>query len=250
MAWSSLKSVFSKSKHIDFSIDSLGVDLHSHLLPGIDDGARTMDESIELIKGLKALGYSKLITTPHIMSDTYPNSSEIIRQALSSVQEQLKNNGIEIQIEAASEYYLDEHFIDLLKTGDILTFGDNYVLFETSYTIRPFALYDHIYAIASRGYRPLLAHPERYHYLNGSLEEYIKIRDMGVYFQLNINSVGGYYSRPVQKTAQMLIENGMIDFVGSDTHRMRHIEFLGASFKHPLIETLMKKNAILNTSLF
>ncbi|MCI0500501.1 MAG: capsular biosynthesis protein [Epsilonproteobacteria bacterium] len=252
MAWS-IKDLFaSKSVAVPASKSTFSdvlVDLHSHLIPGIDDGAKTMEESLELIKTLWDFGYRKLITTPHIMYDMYRNTPKSILSGLDALRTEVENEGIEMIIEAAAEYYLDENFLKLLEGEKLLTFGDNYLLFETSYTIRPYALYEHIYAIASRGYKPVLAHPERYNYLHDSLEEYHTIKKMGVFFQLNINSLGGYYSTPVKKAAEWIVDQGMVDFVGSDTHKMRHLDSLSKAKDTPYFQKLFDKNTILNPTL-
>lgn len=249
MAWPLISSLFGGKKGPVYDFSSLRVDLHSHLIPGIDDGAKTMEESVALIEALGALGYEKLITTPHIMHDTYRNTPETILGGLEAVRGELRRRGIPVELEAAAEYYLDEHFLELLERGDILTLGDNCVLFETSYAIRPYALHEHIYAIRARGYRPILAHPERYSYLHDSPDEYRRIREMGVFFQLNINSLAGYYSTPVKKAAEWIIDHGLVDFVGTDTHKMRHVDFLSRAQRDPYFQKIFEKNTLLNATL-
>ena len=225
------------------------VDVHSHLIPGIDDGAKTMHDSILLISKLKELGFKKLITTPHIMRDKYPNSSQIIENGLQKLQEKLLEKGITIEIEAASEYFLDEYFLHLVKERDILTFGDNYVLFELSYTSKPIFLESAIFELISAGYKPVLAHPERYIFLHKNFEEYKWLKRKGLLFQINLNSFSGYYSKDVQKIANKLAEEGLIDFVGSDTHKMRQLEHLEKNLHSKVMEKIFKNNTILNDSL-
>ncbi len=230
-------------------LPAITTDLHSHLIPGIDDGAKTMEESISLIKALKAFGFTKLITTPHIMSHRYPNSSEIIQKGLMLLKEELDRQNIDIEIEAAAEYYLDDHLFRLIKQGDILTFGDNYLLFEMSYVIAPADLDHIIYEMQSAGYRPVLAHPERYMYMHHNFEKYVRLKQHGVLFQINTNSLGGYYSKPVQKAAMRLVEMGMIDLIGTDTHSQRHITALEKALNSKNYRKLFEKNVILNNSI-
>ncbi len=225
------------------------VDIHSHLVPGIDDGSKTMYDSILLISKLKELGFKKLITTPHIMQDKYPNTSQIIRNGLKELKQKLLTKGIDIEVEAASEYFLDDHFLDLLKERDILTFGDNYVLFELSYTNKPIFLESAIFEMISAGYKPVLAHPERYIFFHKNFEEYKWLKRKGLLFQINLNSFSGYYSKEVQKIANRLAEEGLIDFVGSDTHKMRQLEHLERNLHSKVIEKIFKNNTILNDSL-
>jgi len=227
----------------------LAVDIHSHLIPTIDDGSKSIDNSIELILALKELGYKKLITTPHT-SDMFPNTTEIILNGYHRLIEELNKREIDITIEVASEYYADEYFEKLLDARDILSFGDkNYLLFELSYFTPPHDLEDLVYEIKRKGYTPILAHPERYLYLHDSLDKYRDIKDMGLLFQLNINSISGFYNKDIQRVAEWLISNSMVDFLGSDTHHMTHIKNLKKSFKQSLYKKIFKNNNILNNTL-
>ena len=225
------------------------VDLHSHLIPGIDDGSKSMDESIELILALKVLGFTKLITTPHIMKHRFPNTSEVILSGLNHVREELKNREIEISLEAASEYYLDEHLIELINKRDILTFGDNYLLFEMSYNLKPLSLESTVYEMKIAGYKPVLAHPERYFFMHEDFSIYEKLKEQGVLFQVNLNSFGGYYSKPVQKVAHRLMEKGWIDFIGSDTHKSSHVDHFTKNVNSKILKKIFEKNTILNDCL-
>ncbi|MDX2303932.1 MAG: CpsB/CapC family capsule biosynthesis tyrosine phosphatase [Microscillaceae bacterium] len=200
-------------------------DLHSHLLPGIDDGSQSLEESENLIRRLIQLGYRKLITTPHIMQDYYRNTPEIILEKLQTLQEHLQKKQIEIELSAAAEYYLDEYFIDLLaKKKTLLTFGDNYLLFETSYINQPTNLFETVFLMQSMGYKPVLAHPERYLYLQQQFAILEKLHEYGVLFQLNINSLSGYYSRNAQIFAETLVNKSLVSFVGSDCHKIKHLD--------------------------
>ncbi|MBN2896759.1 MAG: capsular biosynthesis protein [Campylobacterales bacterium] len=225
------------------------VDLHSHLIPGIDDGAESMDEAIELILRLKALGYTKLITTPHIASHRYLNTSQIILDGLKELRIELRVRNIDIEIEAASEYYLDEHFMQLLEQRDILTFGGSFVLFELSYVNHPLSLFEMIKRMQEAGYKPVLAHPERYLYMYKAFEKFEQLKTMGVCFQLNLNSLTGYYSAEVKAAAMALLDRGMIDFIGSDTHKARHVQTLSGVFDAPAYAHLCARNRLLNNLL-
>jgi tyrosine-protein phosphatase YwqE len=227
----------------------ISVDIHSHLIPAIDDGAKDMERSIELILSLKKMGYKKLITTPHV-SDMFQNSSEKILEAYENLKEELLSQKIEIEIEVAAEYYADEHFEKLLTQGELLTFGEEkYLLFELSYFTSPQDLESLIYDIKLAGYTPVLAHPERYVYFHNNIEKYQDIKDMGVLFQINLVSIANYYSAEVMKAVKALIVNGMVDFIGSDTHHTRHINFLKKSFSTALYKKIFKHNTILNNTL-
>jgi len=229
--------------------DYYHVDIHSHLVPVIDDGSKSMQESIAIIKEFKKLGFKKLITTPHIMHHRFPNSSEIILSGVAEVQHELVKQGIDIELEAACEYYLDEHFMQLLEKRDILTFGDNYLLFELSYAMKPANLLELIYEIEVAGYKPVLAHPERYLYLHDNFTIYEQLKERGVLLQVNLNSFSGYYSKPVQKVVLKILEKGWIDFIGSDTHKLSHLEHFSKNYKGKIIEKIFEKNTIRNNQL-
>ena len=228
----------------------LRVDIHSHLIPGIDDGAQTIEESLKLIAKMQHLGFDKLVMTPHVMVDAYPNTSQAIREGLEKLQDAVQSAEINIQLDAAAEYYLDEGFLPRLETGDILTIGENYLLFETSYMAAPMHLEELIYAIGAHGYTPLMAHPERYRYVKDPEREYARWRELGVVFQIDTTSLGGHYGKDAHAKARFLLQKGWIDFVGSDTHRMRHLEQLETVLSdHALWINLMQNNNLKNAEL-
>ena len=212
------------------SLGALGTDMHSHLLPGLDDGAETLEQSVELLRQLQALGYRKLIMTPHIMGDFYRNTPEGIRGALAALRQAAAAAGISgVELECAAEYYLDESFGQRLeREEELLTFGgeQRLVLVETSYINEPFNLAETIFNLKAAGYQPVLAHPERYTYLYGRFEELVRIRQEGVLLQVNLNSITGYYSAGAKRVAEKLIDGGMVDLLGTDTHHVKHLDTL------------------------
>ena len=213
----------------------LGTDIHSHLLPNLDDGVRSFEQAEEIILRFQALGYSKLITTPHVMSDAYRNTNTDILARLQELRDHLQQKNINMQIEAAAEYYLDEDLYRRLEENDsLLTFGDKYLLFEMNFLTEPFNLRDFVFLAATRGYKPVLAHPERYLFLQQNLEKAEDLINRGVLFQLNTSSFTGYYSKPVQATAQKLVEKKWVHMLGSDCHHIQHVKLLesAASMKH------------------
>ena len=212
------------------TLAGLGADMHSHLLPGLDDGAETVEHSVELLRAMRALGYRKLIMTPHIMGDFYKNTPEGIRAALHTLRQAAAAAGItDVTLECAAEYYLDEWFGPRLDRNDeLLSFGGEkrYLLFETSYINEPFNLAETVFRLRSMGYQPVLAHPERYTYCYGRFDELVRMRESGVLFQLNLNSLSGYYSAGAKKTAERLIDGGLVDMVGTDAHNLKHVNTL------------------------
>lgn len=247
MGW--LSNILRNSRSgIDLSI--LKTDMHSHLIPGIDDGATTLENSIELIKGLKDLGYSKLITTPHIMSDFYKNTPQIILGGLELVRAELKKQQIEIELEAAAEYYCDHSFEKLIDQKQLLTFSENYVLFELSYLNPPEIFETVTFKLQMEGYKPVLAHPERYPYWFQSFEKFREIRDKGILFQVNLGSLSGHYGAGTKRTAERLIDEGLVDIIGTDTHKISHIDlFKTKTIKENYLQKAIDSGRLLNTSL-
>jgi protein-tyrosine phosphatase len=232
---------------------ALGTDMHSHVLPGLDDGAETVEHSLDLLRALRALGYRKLIMTPHIMGDFYKNTPEGIRAALQLLRDAAAAAGLgDVALECAAEYYLDEFLGRKLADGtEMLTFGGDkrYLLFETSYMNEPLNLFEIIFEMKSQGYQPVLAHPERYTYLYGRFGEIEKMRrDYGVLLQVNLNSLAGYYSPAAKKVAEQLIDAGMVDFVGTDAHHLRHTDtLLKRTLPQPHLEKVLKLSLLNNT---
>jgi len=236
-----------KDKKItDFFSDSF-VDIHSHLLPGIDDGARDLLNSIALIKKLHSLGIKNFITTPHVLGDVYPNSSETIKEKLEVVKSELKDQGLhDIKISAAAEYMMDEQFSKLLKKNDILTLKDDLILVEMSYFSAPMNLYEILFEIQVKGYKPILAHPERYNFFHNDFESYYKLKKAGCLFQLNFLSLTEHYGKHVQKISKKLLALEMYDFVGTDTHHKKHVDLLEnilTEKNKKNLEILLKRNS-------
>jgi tyrosine-protein phosphatase YwqE len=203
------------------------VDMHSHLLPGLDDGLQEMEHTISFIKKLQQLGYKKLICTPHILSDLYPNSPETILPRLELVRAALAENKIDMQIEAAAEYMVDADFENYLNANKpLLTFGKNLILIEMSYVAASSNIEQVIFQLRIKGLQPVLAHPERYNYYHGKPDQYDRFIDLGCLLQLNLLSLLGYYGEPVKNVAQNLLKKKMISFAGTDMHHENHLKGL------------------------
>ena len=195
------------------------------------------------------MGFEKLITTPHTMSHRYPNTKAQILSARDAMREHIEREGVGVELDAASEYYLDLHFLSLVERGEVLTFGDDMLLFEISYLCAPLELEEMVFRMTGAGYRPVLAHPERYLYLRETPEVLPRLKEMGVLMQVNVNSLQGYYSESVKRFAERIAREGLIDFLGSDTHHLQHIESLENAFSDGIVQEVMKRNRIMNDSL-
>ena len=228
-------------------ISRLRVDIHSHLIPGIDDGAQNMEETIAMMRQYEKMGFKKVITTPHIMSDFYRNTPEIILDGLEKVKAELKKEGINIEMEAAAEYYLDDVFEDLLKADNIITFGDKYLLFELPFVSAPSNLARAVFNMQLQGYKPILAHPERYTYWHKEFDKYEDLHEKGVLLQVNINSLSGLYSPEVKAIAEKLIDQGMVSLIGTDCHRMDHLKYMQeVTCRMPHFHKILDQEGLLN----
>jgi protein-tyrosine phosphatase len=230
---------------LDFSV--LKTDIHSHFIPGIDDGAPDMEASITLIKKMQELGFSKVITSPHVMSDFYQNSSETILNGLADVRAELKVQNINMEIEAAAEYYIDYEFEQKIGKEKFLTFGDNYILVELSFMEAPRNLFDIIFKLQLEGYKVVLAHPERYNYY--SIKDYEELISRGVLLQINLLSLIAYYSPQIKKKTEALINSGMVSLVGTDCHNMNHAELYEKCQTQKAWHDLVNSGKLLNATL-
>ena len=236
-----------KKKEITFNYSTLQVDMHSHVLPGIDDGAKTPEDSIILIKSMMELGIKKFIATPHIMIDYYRNTPETINNALAILKEALVKEGLDVDIEAAAEHYFDETFEARVDNDGLMLMGDNYALFEFSFINQPPNAIAVIQKMTKKGIKPILAHPERYPYL--SIDELRSIRSWGCRLQLNTISLTGYYGDETRKKAEALVDHEMIDFISSDMHHPRHAAAFKDALLNPYVEKLLFETPLKNTML-
>lgn len=218
---------FFSSKKVTPDLSFIGVDMHSHLLPGLDDGLQELDQTMEFMRKLQLMGYRKFICTPHILSDMYPNSPETILPKLEIVRSALLENKIDVQVDAAAEYMVDIDFENLVNENKrLLTFGKNFILIEMSYAAPSNNIESVIFNLKLKGLQPILAHPERYNYYLGNFKQFQRFIDLGCYLQVNLLSLLGYYGEPSKHTAISLLKKGMITFLGTDMHHENHLNAL------------------------
>lgn len=227
-------------------ISSIKVDMHSHLLPGIDDGVPDLQTSISIIKKLKELGYQKIITTPHIMSDIYKNTPDIIISAANKVREAIANEGINIEFEAAAEYQIDDSFREHMEKNELLTLKDKYILVELPYFSVPPGLNEILFDLQINNYKIVLAHPERYVYWHNDFSRFEDLKYRDILFQINIISLTGTYSAQTRKLAEKLIDMNMVDFAGSDAHYFQHTKLLEKSLYLPYTEKMLNSGNLKN----
>lgn len=215
---------FQKKRFLADYLEGL-VDIHNHILPGIDDGAKNIEESLGLIKAYEEFGIRHFIATPHILPALYPNTSESIHNAHEKLMGALLEQRLtDVSIVPAAEHMIDDEFEDLLTQDGTLALKGGYLLVEMSY-LQPALNFDEaIIQITKKGLTPVLAHPERYMYLHQTPGKYAEYKQKGILFQINMLSLGPYYGKDVQKKAHQLLEAGMIDFIGTDTHSLKHLD--------------------------
>lgn len=224
----------------------LQTDMHSHLVPAIDDGSQDLETSIHLIQGMQELGYRKLITTPHILWDMYPNTPEIISAGISELRKEAAIQTPGIELHAAAEYFIDSHFQQLLQTRTpLLPLKNNLVLVEFSMVTESFDLMDMLFEMQLQNYQPVIAHPERYLYLKRKTDFFDELKNAGCYFQLNLLSLSGHYGSSVLELADFLVRKDYYDYVGTDLHHARHLEGL-KKIQSPLLQRLKDSGVIKN----
>lgn len=220
-------SFLKKSPSLLPGFTNIARDIHSHILPGIDDGAPDMEASLELIKGLYSLGIHKAVATPHIIADMYRNTPEIINSVLAKVKLACVEAEIPMELSAAAEYMLDEYFMELLRKKEpLLTVADNVVLTELSYSTPPDNLEEIAFEIITNGYQPIMAHPERYFFYHKNYDNFFRLKELGFLLQVNLLSLTGYYGAPATKAAKFIFEKDLTDLVGTDMHHSRHLDIL------------------------
>lgn len=220
--------IFKSNRHLH-SADYFPIrtDIHSHILPGIDDGSPDLTTSISLVKGLMESGVSRSIATPHIISDLFPNNAESIHKALEKLKNELVKQQIDFEVSAAAEYMMDSYFLELLqKKVPLLTIKNNIILTEFPFAFMPDHVEDISFSIFTEGYQPILAHPERYGYTHGNYKVYHRWAEIGFHLQLNLLSLTGYYGNEPAKAARYMLKHDLVTYVGTDMHHARHLEVL------------------------
>jgi protein-tyrosine phosphatase len=239
-------SIFKKKKSvISSSYFPIATDIHSHILPGIDDGSQDVETSLVLIDGLIKLGITSSIATPHIIGDMYRNNAETIGAALSKLKNALAEKQINFKVNAAAEYMLDDYFLTLLKNKTpLLTLKENKILTEFSYAEKPYNIQQMVFSIITEGYQPLLAHPERYGYFHNDYKQYHSLKELGFLLQVNLLSLTGYYGKPVAKAATYIIKNDLASFTATDLHHQRHMQAIQHLKNRAIFEEVFKGKVI------
>ncbi|MBK6830363.1 MAG: capsular biosynthesis protein [Flavobacteriales bacterium] len=245
------RSLFGKKEEVmppaDLSV--LRCDVHSHFIPGMDDGAQTLEQSMEMLTAMRELGYRKVVTTPHSMADGYKNTPDIILGGLAKVRAEVARVGLDIEVDAAAEYYLDHELERKVTEKEVLTFGDNLLLFELPFLSEPQVLLSVIFLMQTAGYKPVLAHPERYSFWYNDFSKYERLKERGVLFQLNMIALSGAYGPQAKQISEKLIDAGAYELIGSDCHSMGHVEAMKHTLTRPYLHKLIASGKLLNAGL-
>ncbi|MGO1243698.1 MAG: tyrosine-protein phosphatase [Sphingobacterium sp.] len=228
----------------------VGYDMHNHILPGIDDGSKSIEDSLKLVRGLQELGINKCVATPHVMHGVHNNTPKTIREAYLKLKAALEAQNIKFDLHYSAEYMVDDHLDILVQNDDLCPLPNRHMLIEMSYLAESKALFQIIKDVQEKGYQPILAHPERYNYYHQNFKVYKEIKDAGCMLQLNLLSISRYYGEHVKSAALTLVKSGMYDLVGTDMHHEKHLNALKQVTAKYDILGLLKDNPIKNATIF
>lgn len=197
-------------------------DIHCHILPGIDDGSPDVEKSLMLAQRMREWGLRRIIASPHVTYGTFPNTPETVAAARNELHTALDNAGSDIILSNSAEYRIDDLFLKNLEEGTLMPLPGNLLLVENSFMQEPWNLDQLLFDLQVKGFRPILAHPERYAYYAARRDRYQQIHDGGTMFQINLLSLAGYYGPAEKHVAEYLIHNNLVDYIGTDLHRRSH----------------------------
>ncbi|PJB11996.1 MAG: histidinol phosphatase [Flavobacteriales bacterium CG_4_9_14_3_um_filter_40_17] len=232
-------SLFTDKSSLTTLFEEGFVDIHNHILPGIDDGAKTFADSLKMLEAYSKYQITQIVATPHIIQGVWPNDENSITAAYNQLLSKLNDSVYsDFTIRYAAEYMMDEGFLTLVKQKALLPIKDNMVLLEMSYFNPPLNLKELLFEVQLQGYVPILAHPERYFSYHSQFDAYLKLKQAGCLFQLNLLSLIGFYGLPSQKAALKILDKGLYDFAGTDAHKAEHLKLLKNIKKNSIIKKL------------
>lgn len=226
-------------------------DVHSHVCPGIDDGAASPAEGAELVRGMAALGFRRMIATPHVTDETFPNTPRTIAGSFARLRHACREAGVEMELACSAEYRIDDLLHSMLRQGTARPMPGGYLLVENSWLQEPFALDEFLFDLrGGHGLKPVMAHPERYVYYQRHRERLEALHEAHICLQVNLLSLAGHYGHAAKSTAEWMLARDMVSFVGSDLHRMGHLEAIRKYLRSRDYRKLeAKADLILNDSL-
>lgn len=225
-------------------------DVHCHILPGVDHGSPDIETSLMLIEKEMEMGINKIVTTSHVTDGVAENSPETLRTAFEKLKAAVKAKGLQVELALSAEYRIDDLFLSQLENKELLPYPNDYLLVENSFQQELLGFDDLMFNLQLKGFSPILAHPERYSYYNH--DRYRHLHDSGVLFQANVLSFTGYYGGRAYATAMWMLQNDLIDFLGSDIHNENHARLLAeftSTKEYKKIEAKLK-DRLLNDTAF
>ncbi|MBQ2164982.1 MAG: hypothetical protein II559_02300 [Muribaculaceae bacterium] len=201
-------------------------DVHSHILPGVDHGSQSVEESLEMLQAQLDMGISHVMCTSHVTAETFENTPESLTAAYEELKNAIAREGLPINIYVSAEYRIDEYWTQEYEAGHLLPLPGNHVLLENSFAQELIGIDNMMFELQVKGYRPILAHPERYRYYNDRRDRYKTLHNASVKFQINILSLAGYFGKGARERALWLIQNNLCDMLGSDMHNMEHAQII------------------------
>lgn len=204
-------------------------DIHCHIVPGVDDGAKTVESAADLVERMQRWGIKRIVASPHVTRDTFENNSANLDPALARLRAELKKRGNNIEVSHAAEYRIDDLLSERMEANDLMTYpGGKYILIENSFLQEPWNLDQIVFDLQVRGLQPIMAHPERYSYYHNDIKRYHRLREAGLKMQINMLSLADGYGPSEAKMARRLIKEGLVDFIGTDLHNTRHADKIDA----------------------
>ncbi|QNN41466.1 tyrosine-protein phosphatase [Pedobacter roseus] len=239
-------SFFSKKNKVT-DISWLGIDMHSHILPGIDDGSPDVATSLRFVKSLQELGFEQLICTPHIYKELYPNTFETISSAKALLQSALDIANVSLKLNAGAEYMIDQ---DFNLNEQLCSLDSKHLLIEMSYLNESPGISKTIFDVEIKGYKPILAHPERYIFYFKDKNKLKRFKEKGCLLQLNLLSIIGYYGKDVKQLAEVLLKEKMYDLAGTDLHHDKHLSTLTDAVQSGKLYDLLGNYPFKNQEIF
>lgn len=224
----------------------VSTDIHCHLVPGIDDGAKDARTAVDIIERMQQWGIKRIFASPHVAQDVFENTQEELDMALSVLKDELDSRGNDIEISRSAEYRIDDYAMTQIKSGEAKILPNGFVLVENSFMQEPWGLDNLLFDLQVKGFKPILAHPERYFYYHTNRKRYDEIHASGTYFQINLLSLAGYYGKEEKQVAEYLVGKGYADFVGSDIHRHEHVDAIDAYLTSKDYRKILPKLNLLN----
>lgn len=226
-------------------------DVHCHVIPGVDDGSPDVETSVELVERMASWGITRIIATPHMTQDTFENTPEILDPALDELKSAVAKVLPEMEISRTAEHRIDDFFLSQLEKGLILPYPDNYILVENSFMLEPWNLEKLLFDLKIKGYKPIMAHPERFRYYHSDRARYEHLHNAGNLFQINLLSLAGHYGKTTKQVAEWMVDKGYVDFIGTDLHHHLHADTIETYLASRDYKKLLKSGIeIKNDSVF